>query len=301
MRLRPDHLCVVLVEPTLPANIGSAARAMNNLGVQDLRLVNPCDHQSREARQTGAHSWHILRRATLHPTLADAVAGQHLVVGTTARFRDRHARITPLPEIHELIPPEPGRVALVFGRESSGLTNAEMAVCNAWIHIPTFGRSRSFNLAHAVAVTLYEVSRHYAPPARRTPPPTPLAASRDVEAMKGHLARVLQRVRFLRPRQEAHIWTRISDLAGRARLTDLDVRMIRGFLHRIELSLHPGAQPSQSAPIHPSRPAATRASKEPGRARQRDAACGMQGDLRSSLGPSPSGIDSRPRRSPESF
>lgn len=237
MPLSPGQVTVVLVEPTLPANVGSVARAMNNMGVTQLRLVNPCEFQNREARQTATHSWRILRCAAVFPTLAAAVADQHRIIGTTARLRGRHARITRLPDIHELLPSAEETLGLVFGRESSGLTNTELALCNGWVHIPTYGRHRSLNLAHAVAVTLYELSRAYGAPGRSGAKRTGLARAREVEAMKHHLFDLLREVHFLRPRQEELMWSRFSDLIGRAQPTELDVRLIRGFVHRVEVTL----------------------------------------------------------------
>ncbi len=125
MGIARNNVCVVLVEPTLPQNVGSVARAMNNMGVNDLRLVNPCTFQNREARQTAAHSLKILRNAKVYASLTEAVPNVQLILGTTARLRDRSARITRLPELGNLIPETVRKIALVFGRESRGLTNAE--------------------------------------------------------------------------------------------------------------------------------------------------------------------------------
>lgn len=230
---------MVLIEPTLPTNVGAVARAMNNMGVTELRLINPCDYLAVESVRTAAHSRSILDRAAVFTSLPDAVRDRQLVLGTTARVRSRNARITNLPDIAALIPANPTRVAMVFGRESSGMSNAETSVCHALIHIPTFGGSQSLNLAQAVIVTLYELSklspgRQTGAAASKSPS---MATSRELEGLKQHFFQTLERIGFLQAQQETTLWQSFSDLLGRARPTRLDVRLIRGFFHRIEVSL----------------------------------------------------------------
>lgn len=237
MSLSPARLCVVLVEPTLPENVGAVARAMDNMGVDDLRLVKGCDPLSPGALQTAVCSHEILRGSRIYPSLKEAVSDRQIVLGTTARLRDRQARIARLGDIHELAAFDQCDAALVYGRESSGLTNTEIAVCNAWIHITTFGTNRSLNLSHAVMVTLYELSRQYVAPPERLAKGTLPAVSAEVERLKKHLFRILDRIRFLRLGQRDTMWSSFSDLAGRTRLTDRDVRMIRGFLNKVEVTL----------------------------------------------------------------
>ena len=237
MSLSRNNVSVVLVGPTQSENVGSVARAMNNMGVDDLRLVDPCDYQNLPARQMAANSQEILANATVFPSLAEAVRDRQLIIGTTARIRDRNARISELRAIHELVPGEECEIALVFGRESSGLTNAALCLCNAWIHIPTFGKSSSLNLAQAVMVTLYELSKLYEMPSRPWGKQTPKAKSNDIEGLKHHLFQVLEQIHFLKKNQEETIWRSFSDLIGRAQLTEIDVRLMRGFFHKIEVTL----------------------------------------------------------------
>ncbi len=113
----------------------------------------------------------------------------------------------------------------------------KISVCSALVHIPTYGESRSLNLAQAVMVTLYELSKLYTAPTRSPAKQTPPAKSKDVEGLKQHLYHVLQEVQYLRKNQEESIRSSFADLIGRARLTDLDVRMLRGFFHRIEVTV----------------------------------------------------------------
>ena len=234
-----SRCCVVLVEPTLPENVGSVARAMNNMGVAALRLVNPCDYRSDAAKCLAAHSSDILDNAACFSSLEEAIADSSFVIGTTARVRDRFAAMVDLPELPELIPPSgEGPVALVFGRESSGLTNHELACCHQLVCIPTFGQTKSLNLAQAVMVVLYELSRDsdsrtgVCDASERV-----LASASELQSLKEHLFKVLKAVGFLKEQQRETLWQSFSDLIARARLGTLDVRLLRGFLRRTELAV----------------------------------------------------------------
>ena len=230
-----SQCCVVLVEPTLPENVGAVARAMNNMGVKTLRLVNPCDHLSLPALNLAAHSQSILQTASCYERLEDAIADVRFVVGTTARKRERFAEPIDLPRLTGELPALDGPLALVFGRESSGLTNQELACCHQYIRIPTFGDSQSLNLAQAVIVVLYELSRNQG--GEISGNSGSLASAGDLTGLKEHLFRVLKAVGFLKEHQHETLWQSFSDLVGRARMGTADVRLIRGFLRRTEIKL----------------------------------------------------------------
>lgn len=226
---------VVLVEPSLPENVGAVARVIGNLGGGELRLVNPCNHLSPAALSLATHATGALRRARVFTCLTNALADQQFVIGTSARRRERQARPLPLPEVATVLPDPGARLAVVFGRESSGLTNEELALCHTCVHVPTRGTTSSLNLSHAVAVVLYELTRHA--PAKPFPNPAPTATTRQVNGLKTHLFEVLDAVAFLKPGADASIHQSFADLLGRARPTDFDVRLLRGFLHRVQVTL----------------------------------------------------------------
>jgi len=232
-----DGFYVVLVEPTLPENVGAAARALNNFGVRELRLVNPCDYQSPAGRRVAANSREVLEGAQCFSTLREAVSQSNFVIGTTARQRDRLTALHRLPDLGAQLSPSPGEVALVFGRESSGLTNQELSCCNLLVRIPTYGTNPSFNLAQAVALTLYELSRGHGSPAEGVKIEPPLATSEELERLKSHWFAVLELVGFLKENRRETLWRSFSDLAARARMRPADVRLLRGFLRRTELTV----------------------------------------------------------------
>ncbi len=151
-----DRLAVVLVSTRNPLNIGAAARAMSNFGFRDLRVVNTFDVAFREARSAvGAPD--LLANAKEFKTAAEAVADCTLVVGTTAaRNRELHHALHPLPEAakavrHHLRKNKRSKVALLFGSEKRGLSNADLSHCNWLLHIPTCDEHVSMNLGQAVA------------------------------------------------------------------------------------------------------------------------------------------------------
>lgn len=151
----------VLVRPRDPNNIGAATRALANFGFEELRVVEPYPPVWKEARAAvGAQN--ILAQACAVP-LKEALADCHLVLGTTA-LKTRRARqpVVPLPAVSGFLKerlPRGGRLAVLFGSEKTGLSAAELGHCHALLHVPTFPKQPSMNLAQAVAVTAYELSR----------------------------------------------------------------------------------------------------------------------------------------------
>lgn len=161
----PTRLTVVLCEPQHPGNVGATARAMANFGVVDLRLVNPCQYLHPEARKLAAHGWPLLGSATVYRDLDAALTDCSLSIATTRRSGRGRKELLDCSELLPLLGtlPPPGRAALVFGREDSGLTSAEVSNCShaATITTSTPGEGGSLNLSQAVVILLYELlGRH---------------------------------------------------------------------------------------------------------------------------------------------
>jgi len=157
----PHSVEVVLVSPRNPLNIGAVARAMVNFGFERLTVVAPFAPHWREARSAvGAPE--LLQNAKESATLAEAVAGCTLVIGTgTLTHRRPEQRVVPLPATAPLVLAEQdrgGRVALVFGPEKHGLTREDLSWCHLLVQIPTDARQPSMNLGQAAAVCLYELA-----------------------------------------------------------------------------------------------------------------------------------------------
>jgi len=237
--LVPSQIAVVLVSTLQPGNIGATARAMDNMGVTDLRLVNPCAVDHPEARMFAMGARYILQQARTYSSLAEAVADRRLIIGTSARLRDKlqtsrssHELAAVLQACRPNLP-----LALVFGQEKSGLTNEDMSLCNEWIHIPTRGRVNSFNLAQSVVVLLYELSKQFEDDGSEPTDGAEPAPSEQIERLKQHFFTVLEKTGFLRKSSRKALWTSFAGLIGRAKPDQREVRMIRGFFNRIEVSL----------------------------------------------------------------
>jgi TrmH family RNA methyltransferase len=154
-----DQIVVVLCRPRKLVNIASAIRAMKNMGLWRLRLVDPAEYNEYEIEGIAHRSADVLAATTIHATLDEALADAIYVAGTTARPREARARVA---SPRELAPELLGRtstgpVALVFGPEDNGLTNAEIDRCHAIVSIPTNPAYPSLNLAQAVLLVAYEL------------------------------------------------------------------------------------------------------------------------------------------------
>ena len=163
-------IAVVLVRPRDPNNIGAAARAMANFGLHDLRVVEPYEPSWRQAvSAVGAAD--IMQQARLFDTLPQALADCTVTVATTAlKNRQLNEHIVALPDFPAWLHAQPqGQTALVFGNEKTGLSNEDIELCSAAMHIPTTAKQPSINLAQAVILTCYELARDHAPklPAKR--------------------------------------------------------------------------------------------------------------------------------------
>ena len=238
-QVKAENVAVILVEPTHPGNIGATARAMANMGVTDLRLVLPEEHLSDVATKRAAHGLDVLKNASVYNHVTDALHDLQWVGGTTARNRKGQDRTMMLPDIAQCFPHQSCRMGFLFGRESSGLTNDELALCTALIHIPTYGEASSLNLSHAVMVTLYELSRHYEKNESNhsSDTGTVRATVEELAGLRQHLESVLIQTEFLKTHQETGIMKRFDDFFARAQPTDYDIRMWRGMLHRVDITI----------------------------------------------------------------
>ena len=226
------EISIVLVEPSHPGNIGAAARAAKTMGIENLVLVNPKQFPDRQATVRAADAADVLDHAQVCTSLGDAVRQCTFVAGTSARTRGLPCLQIAPRELgrqvwHEL---ERGPVAIVFGRESSGLSNEEMDLCHSATTIPSLS---SLNLAAAVQVICYEI--FMAAPQRGSFPGSTgsgdvLAASGELELLFEHLQAALLEIEFLDPKQPRQLMRRLRRLYHRARLTRVEVNILRGIL-----------------------------------------------------------------------
>jgi TrmH family RNA methyltransferase len=223
-------LTVVLVSARNPLNMGAAARAVANFGLDDLRLVNPYDLAFREA-VSAVGGAHVLQTARVFESLASAVEDCSLVVGSTAaQKRVLQQPVERLEAGMARVRSHQGRVALVFGSEKFGLSNEDMSFCHTLIRIPTAPETPSMNLGQAVAVCLYEFVREETAP--RPGRVDPLAGG-DAEKLTSMLLDVLResgytnRITAVSTEQKVRRWIRRLRIGGR------DAPLLMGILRQV--------------------------------------------------------------------
>ncbi|GAB0150661.1 MULTISPECIES: RNA methyltransferase [unclassified Marinobacterium] len=237
-----DHIRIVLVNTTHPGNIGGVARAMKNMGVSDLCLVEPKSfpHPDADARASGATD--ILEKARVVSTLDEALADCGLIFGTSARERHIPWPLVNPRELAAIATPLEGkaRVAILFGREDRGLTNEELQRCHHHVHIPAVESFSSLNIAAAVQVITYELrmaqvaDQQAARPQWGTDWDIELAEQRELELMFEHLERTLVEIEFLDPNNPRQLMPRLRRLLQRAVPDKVEVNVLRGILTAIE-------------------------------------------------------------------
>jgi tRNA/rRNA methyltransferase len=226
---------IVLVRPRGAENVGATARAMKNMGFRDLTLVRPELRRRFWAQAMAVHAGDVLASARTVDSLVEAVADCGLVVGTTCRGGLYRCAADPpraiAPEI--LACASNGPVALVFGPEDHGLTNADLKYCQRLITIPTTEEYPSLNLAQAVLLCCYEI-REEAWSGREMPQREPLARAADVEFALDRLQASLLSIGFLNRDNPEHIMFAFRRVFGRAGLEERDVQILLGLARQIE-------------------------------------------------------------------
>lgn len=234
---------VVLVNTSHAGNIGGAARAMKNMGLSRLVLVDPEDFPSPNAVARASGATDILDSAQVVATLEEALVGCSLVLGTSARDR----RIPwPLLDPRECASvsveqaASGGEVALVFGREYAGLTNEELQRCQYHVHIPSDPQFSSLNLAAAVQVLTYEVRMAWLVAEGRPTKVEKLETTAMLDAQPvtvdelenyfSHLEQALVDIGFLDPAKPRHLMPRLRRLYGRSGISKLEMNILRGIL-----------------------------------------------------------------------
>ena len=237
-----NNIRIVLVNTTHPGNIGGVARAMKNMGLTQLYLVDPKDYPSEQAEWRASNALDVLASAKVVDVLDDAIADCGLVIGTSARERRIPWPLLAPRECADRSIAEAGQhpVAIVFGREDRGLTNEELHKCHYHVHIPSNPEYSSLNLAAAVQVVAYELrvgcltvqqggeGLHFddwdMPPA-------------NVQAQENyyqHLEETLLKLGFIQEGNPRQTMTRLRRLYSRVRLDEMELAIMRGMLTSIQ-------------------------------------------------------------------
>lgn len=229
------HLRVVLVGAQHPGNIGAAARAMKVMGLSDLVLVAPERYPDPEATARASGADDILDSVRVCGSLEEALADSVLAIGTSARTRHtRWPRVAPREAAQRAVEATVnGPVALVFGRERSGLDNAELDRCQLHLQIPTNPDYASLNLAAAVQVVAYELRMAAGAGIAAEPDPEPVTAA-DMEGLYQHWQEVLAASGFLDPAEPKILMRRLRRLFNRAAPDRIELNILRGSLRSLD-------------------------------------------------------------------
>jgi tRNA/rRNA methyltransferase len=234
MGLNLENISIILVQPQIPENIGAAARAMNNMGLTRLVLVQPenCD-LTRILKMATGTSIDIVEAMEVHDDFLVALRPFQYVVGTTARIGAQRPALTNPRELAQALIPVSGvnSVAVLFGPEDRGLSNEHLRYCDTIATIPT-SLFASLNLAQAVVIVSYEIFLASREPSDDYVPR--LANKFELEGMYDHLKAVLLRIGFINPQNPEHWMLNIRRFLSRISLRARDVRIIRGICRQMD-------------------------------------------------------------------
>jgi RNA methyltransferase, TrmH family, group 1 len=227
-----DRIRIVLSHTSHPGNIGAAARAMKTMGLTQLYLVNPCADPDGVGRARSSNARDVLEGAVVCASLAEALEGTVLAAAMTARQRE----LAPPPKWAREAAPEMvaaaahGPVALVFGNETAGLSNEEVALCRLPVMIPTNPDYSSLNLGAAVQVMGYELRLAAHDPGRPPAPENPPATAEEIRHFYEHLEAAVTQSGFLDPAHPKRLMPRLRRLFDRIDLERDEVSLLRGML-----------------------------------------------------------------------
>ncbi len=234
--------CVILCEPQLGENIGTAARAMANFGLVDLRIVNPRDGwPSERARAAASRADHVIDGVRVFASVEDAIADLSFVYATTARSREVPKPVRGPDEAAEAatrLAAQGASVGYLFGRERWGLNNDEVALADEIVTLPVDPDFASLNIAQAVLVCAYEwrvKANRGALPFRLDEVANPPARKEDLVRLFEHLESALDGVTFFRPPEKRPSMVRnLRNILQKAALTDQEVKTLRGVIAALE-------------------------------------------------------------------
>lgn len=233
-----DNVSIVLVGIRNPGNIGSAARAMKNMGVTRLVLVDPAPYDAPEVYNLAWGAEGVVRNARVCKTLDEAVGDCGLVVGATRRRGRRRRPIMPLRAVMSKIGAATmsNKVAILFGREDKGLSNEELAYCQLALSIPASRKAPSLNVAQAVMVVCYELFGHAIGP--QDEPAPALVPQAELSKLYSRLEKTLVSIGYGdRGSREvlASVMRTLKRIFGRSGIADDELRALHGICHQIEL------------------------------------------------------------------
>lgn len=252
-----QRIRIVLVEPSHPGNIGGTARAMKTMGLEHLVLVNPARFPDPQADWRAAGAMDVLDAARVVADVAAAVAGCHFVIGTSTRARAIPWPVVLAKDLGPVLAEQPNdvEIAILFGREDSGLSNEELQRCHSHLQIPSSKAYGSLNLAMAVQVVCYEIfqyleqaevqvsttsrqlSTQIAGLGSRVWDKDP-ASAQQIDGLMQHLESVMAASGYIDKANPGHSVTRMRRLFMRQQMDETEVQILRGLLKAIERNMN---------------------------------------------------------------
>ena len=238
-RMNLDSISILLVRPKFHENIGSVARAMKNMGLSRLVVVNGCSPLHPNAYKLASGAEDILERAEEFSTLREAISEMGFVVGTTSRGgKERRPFLTPETLAKRLMPLSlKNSIGLVFGSEKEGLTNEELSLCHLYVRIPSMESFASLNLAQAVMVLCYELFQASSEIPKQV---VQLAQAEQLERMLEHMEKTLIQIGFLDSNHPKRIIRVLRKLFGRSQMDEREVQILQGIWSQMDHHLRMG-------------------------------------------------------------
>lgn len=233
-----SNIRIVLLNTTHPGNIGATARAMKNMGLSRLYLVDPKHYPNPEADARASGATDILANAVVSDSLAEAIADCQLILGTSARKRSLPLPLITPRDCAQIITreAESSEVAILFGEERTGLTNEQIDRCHYQIMIPTNDDYQSLNLAAAVQIIAYELRITAMRASVQPQVEREFATAAEVESFYEHLYGILVEKKFIDPAEPKRLMPKLRRLFTRARLEHDEVNILRGIISALDTS-----------------------------------------------------------------
>jgi len=227
------NIRIVLVEPSGAFNIGSVARVMKNMGLSELALVNPVEFRNDEGFKGAVGAKDVLENALVFDNLEESIKDTNLVIGTTRREGKGRRISYTIEEVSEHIFPvlEKGKVAILFGREKSGLLNKETDLCNILIRIPASREFPSLNLSHAVAVVCYKIFTDAI--VNEVPYIAEPVANAEIEGLLDYIQTVFTDIGFFSKGTPRYVIPLFRKIFGRALLDKEEFDNLTYIFHRL--------------------------------------------------------------------
>lgn len=233
-RVNIDNISIVLLQPRYSENIGAAARAMRNMGIRSLVIVDPQNFDLSKALKLATHfASDIIENSKFYPDLKEPLSPFNYVVGTTARLGGQRQVVrTPLTIARKLIPISvKNRIAILFGPEDKGLSNEDIRFCHALVNIPTAEFS-SLNLAQSVMILCYEI---FVAGGEVNEGFTPRMASRyELDGMYDQLKDILVRISYINSENPDYWLNHFRRFFTRLQLRAKEVNIIRGLCRQVD-------------------------------------------------------------------